>query len=58
MTRDSRTLAGPRHRRTIFIVVLIALGVCLFAMTAWLSLHEPLAIEDESGLSEGLYNAS
>ena len=58
MTQDSRTRIESRNRRTIFIAALIALGVCLFVVTAWLSLHEPLAVEEESGLIEGFFGAS
>lgn len=54
MTHGSRTSIDSRHRRTIFIAALIAIGVCLFVAAVSLSLLVPLPVEDENGPIEAL----
>lgn len=55
MTDGSRILVDQRHRRTMLIITLIVIGVCLFVIAAWLSLFVPIAVEEDSRLMEGLY---
>jgi hypothetical protein len=57
MTHGSRTLIGPRHRRTVFIVALVVVGVCLVGLTVAVSIYVPLGENGDGGLGEQLIEA-
>lgn len=58
MTHDSRTSTDSRHRRTLLIAALIAIGVCLFAATVGLSILLPLSADEERWSTEELNPAA
>ena len=55
MAHDSRTIDEYRYRRMAFIAALVVIGICFFFAVVFLSFCVPLAVEDDRGLTEGLY---
>lgn len=58
MTHGSRTLVDLGYRRTIFIVALVVVGVCLFGLAVAVSIYVPVDEDSEVGAIEQLVGAS
>ena len=58
MTHGSRTLVDLGYRRTIFIVALVVVGVCLFGLAVAVSIYVPVEEDTETGAVEQLIGAA